>query len=68
MSDLPIKYRGYEIDRPTYVPGPQFSWEYAHENYGGEGDGRCGLAASIDACKAEIDERIDEGFDAGYGA
>lgn len=62
MTDR-ITHRGYEIYRPSYVPGPQFAWEYAHENYDGPEDNRIGRAASIEACKAEIDERIDEGFD-----
>ncbi len=74
MSDLPgtshsnpIRYRGYEIALASYSPSSAFDWEAVHENYGGDEDARCIRAASVEACKAEIDERIDEGFDDAYG-
>ena len=56
------KYRGYVITRnPPPIPTRKFDWEYCHEDYDGPGDNRCGVAASEEAAKAEIDELEDEG-------
>lgn len=41
-------------------PIPQwrlFAWTFAHRDYDGEGDSRCGHAPSPADCIAEIDER-----------
>jgi hypothetical protein len=64
----PILYRGYEIALASYSPAARFDWEAVHENYDGDEDSRIVRAASVEACKAEIDERIDEGFDDKYGS
>lgn len=59
----PIWYKGYRIYLgPAYTPDSR--WQYAHDEcdgapiYSGDGpaDNRAGLCASIDDCKAEIDE------------
>lgn len=62
------QYRGYNI---TYwaKPVPTRAWDYdfAHEDYDGapdSGDHRCGNGASVEDCKEQIDEIIeDEEFD-----
>ncbi|WP_300573501.1 hypothetical protein [Phenylobacterium sp.] len=56
-----LEYGDWTI-RPTDpvppIPGWQkFAWTYAHKDYDGPEDGRCGCAESPDACKAEIDWR-----------
>ncbi len=59
----PIEYRGYEIYVADYVPSSRFAWEYGHPDYDGAedaNDGRCGVAASVEECKAQIDELEDD--------
>jgi hypothetical protein len=64
-------YRGYVIEPadPPPIPGwRNFVWSYAHENYDGAPDAndpRCGRAASLDACKAEIDWIEDANLETG---
>lgn len=51
----PILYKDYEISvGPGYTPDSR--WQYAHEDYDGPEDNRCGLGSSIDDCKEQIDE------------
>jgi hypothetical protein len=52
----PIVYRFYHIyaNSDGYYP-----YAYAHEDYDGPEDARCGTAKTIDDCKHEIDELID---------
>lgn len=58
-----IEYRGFYIQRGGY-----FGWEWCHEDYDGApyetggppGDKRYGSCSSMEACKREIDEYIDE--------
>lgn len=57
------KYKGYSI---TYWAKPmgdrRYDYDYQHEDYDGAPDGddnRCGSAASVEECKAEIDELIE---------
>ena len=57
-----VKYRGYEITE-EWVSKPErratdFSW--VHEGFDGPGDDRYGHAASVEACKEAIDEKIAE--------
>lgn len=52
-------YRDYVITPDGHV----YDWRYVHRNYGGPPDDRHGEEATIEAAKAEIDERIDSGFD-----
>lgn len=58
----PIHYRGYRIYL-SMVQHEAFAYEYVHEDYDGAedaNDSRYGHAPSIEACKAEIDEREDD--------
>ena len=59
--DNPIWYRDkWRI----YVSWSEFvNYEYVHDDYDGaedSRDNRCGYGKSIEACKAEIDERFYE--------
>lgn len=63
MSDK-IFYRGYHIYPNPVNIAASVDWCYAHKDFDGApdaGDNRYGYAASIEACKAEIDERLDDG-------
>ncbi len=53
----PHRWRGYEIRfDPPPIPDRRHDWAYAHRDYDGPPDPRCGRAASLeDACR-EIDE------------
>jgi hypothetical protein len=49
-------YRGYRIDYdPPPIPVRCCDWQFAHEDYDGPEDNRCGHAPSLEAAKAEID-------------
>jgi hypothetical protein len=52
-------YRDYVITPAGHV----YEWLYVHRDYGGPPDDRHGEESTLEACRAEIDERIDEGFD-----
>lgn len=56
-----VRYRDYDIyptDPVPPIPGwQQFAWTFAHKDYDGPEDGRCGHAPGLAECKAEIDER-----------
>lgn len=58
--DNPIWYRGFRI----YVANHCFvNYEYVHDDYDGaedSHDNRHGHGESVEACKAEIDERFYE--------
>ena len=52
----PIWYKGYRI----YVSDNWPEFEFVHDNYDGAEDAhdnRCGWAKSVEAAKADIDER-----------
>jgi hypothetical protein len=56
-------YRGYVIEVLAYkppIPTPWPLFEYVHKNYDGPGDGRCGVAESLEDAMREIDELEDE--------
>lgn len=56
MSDT--TYRGWTIRYdPPPIPTRNCDWAFVHDDYDGPGDSRCGHAASLEAAKAEIDER-----------
>lgn len=60
--DNPIWYKGYRIYLSDLYTTHGYEFEYVHNDYDGapdSGDNRCGLARSIEAAKAEIDERED---------
>lgn len=42
---------------PKPIPDRRWDWSFVHDDYDGPGDDRCGDAASLEACKAEIDGR-----------
>lgn len=62
-------YRGYRITYdPKPIPDRRWDWDFVHEDYDGApnypgdgpGDHRCGNAASVEACRAEIDMLEDD--------
>ena len=63
MGDVEVtEYRDYII---TYDPKPipaymGVDYDFAHKDYDGPEDKRCGNGGSIEDCKALIDEQIDE--------
>lgn len=60
----PIWYRKYRICPTDPVPPiptwRKFQWSYAHDDYDGPGDNRCGHCESIEACIEEIDWKEDD--------
>lgn len=63
------KYRGYSIHYdPPPIPIRTCDWQWFHEDYDGApeylydlpSDPRCGYAGSLEECKADIDEFIEE--------
>ena len=54
--DNPIWYR----DKWRIYIGYWTAYEYVHDDYDGDEDNRCGYGESVEACKAEIDERFYE--------
>jgi hypothetical protein len=51
-----VTYRGFRIDYdPPPIPVRTCDWQFAHEDYDGPEDNRCGHAESLEAAKAEID-------------
>lgn len=54
-------YRGYRITYdPPPIPTRACDWQYAHVDYDGPGDNRCGYAASLDDAKRDIDALYEE--------
>ena len=53
-----MMYKGYRIER-EYPPIFGTWYSYAHEDYDGPEDIRCGVAKSIEAAKAHIDDLED---------
>jgi len=50
-------YRNFWIEYdPPPIPDRNHDWRWAHEDYDGPGDRRCGTSASLEAARAEIDE------------
>lgn len=66
----PVRYRGYTISyNPKPIPTRAHDYDFVHDDYDGAplehadgppGDDRAGSAASVAACKREIDELEDE--------
>lgn len=53
-------YRGYNIRYdPLANPTRQYDFHFAHDDYDGPGDPRCGTGPSVEACKAMIEEMED---------
>jgi excisionase family DNA binding protein len=56
-----MNYRGYTITHnPPPIPMRNCDYQFAHNEYDGPEDRRCGAAPSLDYAKAEIDEQIDD--------
>lgn len=54
-------YRGYWIDyNPPPIPVRDCDWSFSHIDFDGPGDNRYGYGPSIEDCKAQIDEQIEE--------
>jgi hypothetical protein len=49
------KYRGYLIRFCEFAPDCM-AWNYVHQDDEGEEGGRHGCGASVDECRAEIDD------------
>lgn len=66
----PIRYRGYTIHYdPPPIPLRSSDWAFVHDDYDGAPihsesddcpDHRCGFGASVEDCKQQIDEQIEE--------
>jgi hypothetical protein len=69
-SSNPIRYGDWSIYLNDFSAHPQawqVGWLYVHDDFDGAddaNDGRCGACASVDACKAEIDDREADQADA----
>jgi hypothetical protein len=57
-------YRGWLISfDPPPIPTRNCDWQFWHDDFDGApdaNDSRCGSAGSLEAAKAEIDEREDD--------
>lgn len=54
-------YRGFTIDHaPPPIPDRSHDWQFAHEDYDGPGDKRCGTGANVEDCKQQIDEILED--------
>ena len=54
-------YRNYNISYdPPPVPTRAWDYQFAHVDYDGPGDNRCGTAPSLEDAKRQIDEIIAE--------
>ncbi len=56
-----MKYRGYTIERiRPPVPSRSFDWAFAHEDYDGLDDPRCGYGPDPADCREQIDDLEDD--------
>ena len=56
------QYRGFEIIYdPPPIPYRNLDWQFAHIEYDGPEDHRCGAGESEAECREFIDEIISEG-------
>lgn len=54
-------YRNYSISFDAKpIPLRDFDFDFAHKDYDGPGDKRCGNGASVSDCQDQIDEIIYE--------
>jgi hypothetical protein len=56
---LNLKYRGYVISE-TAAHAREWRYEFAHADYDGDEDLRCGRGKTVHECKEQIDEMIFE--------
>lgn len=45
---------------PPPIPTRAHDWHWYHDEYDGPGDRRCGSGPSVEDCKAQIDEALDD--------
>lgn len=63
VVEMKVRYKGYIIERNWVSKIPQFDeWIYAHEEYDGPEDPRCGACKTFEECKEEIDD-LENGND-----
>jgi hypothetical protein len=58
-----ITYRGYEIRQNDFRAHPYWgkvAWTFAHKDYDGPEDNRCGFAETVEDCMSEIDDAEEE--------
>lgn len=64
FSKETVLYKGYKISyNPKPIPTDQMDWDFVHDDFDGapdSNDRRCGSAASVEACKGEIDDLIED--------
>jgi len=54
-------YRNFRIEYdPPPIPDRNHDWRWAHEDYDGPGDRRCGTSKSLEAAKQDIDALCEE--------
>jgi hypothetical protein len=58
-NGLNLKYRGYVISE-TAAHAREWRYEFAHADYDGDEDLRCGRGKTVHECKEQIDEMIFE--------
>lgn len=61
--DNAILYRGYRVHVNHCNIHSSVDWVFAHEDYDGAedaNDGRAGCGPSIEDCRSQIDEQIEE--------
>lgn len=56
-----MTYRSFRIEYdPPPIPDRNHDWQWAHQDYDGPGDSRCGTSSSLEASKVAIDEWYDD--------
>lgn len=60
MSKM-VEYRNWEIDYlPPPIPTRAHDWQAVHDNYDGDGNMLIVTGPSLEDCKEQIDERMEE--------
>lgn len=57
MKSTPLEYRDYEI---WPIDIMQFRFEFNHKDYDGPEDRRLGTGKTIEDCRQQIDEQIED--------
>jgi hypothetical protein len=56
-----ITYKGFTITHdPKPISSRAWDYDFAHKDYDGPGDIRCGNGSSVEDCKAQIDEILED--------
>lgn len=59
----PVEYKGFSITHePKPIPTKTMDYDWIHPDYDGAdgGNGLCGNGQSVEDCKEQIDELLDE--------